>query len=66
LFTNGAVEFSEDPECEHISREMWICAGMLETCEGFEEFENAAFGMSGIGGKPCADNLYEFAQTCNG
>jgi hypothetical protein len=66
LFTNSKVIFLDDPICDETTRAMWVCAGKIETCEDFALFESAAFGMSGIGGKPCADELYKFAQTCNG
>jgi hypothetical protein len=65
LFTNSKVKFHDEPACEATTRAMWTCAGLLETCEDFELFENAVFGMAGIGGKPCADESMTFLDDCN-
>jgi hypothetical protein len=64
-FTNWKADPHYSSECVDITRAMWTCAGMLETCEDFELFENAVFGMSGIGGKPCADESIAFLDDCN-
>jgi hypothetical protein len=64
-FTHSKVALYDAPACEQTIRAMWECAGMLESCDDFDLFENAAFNMSAIGGKPCADELIEFLDHCN-
>jgi hypothetical protein len=65
LFTNGAVKFHDEPKCEGIGRAMWVCAGMIQSCDDFEWFEAAAFGKTGLLGKPCSDELIDFSDNCN-
>lgn len=65
LFTNSKVKFHDDPECEDITRAMWVCAGMIQTCDDYGWFEDALFGKTGLLGKPCADESIEFLDKCN-
>ena len=65
LFTTSKVIFHDEPACEHTTRAMWACAGVIETCEDFGWFEDAAFGKTGLLGKPCADELIDFLDNCN-
>lgn len=64
VFTNGAVAFSEDPACEKITRAVWTCAAILETCEDFRSYEDAAFAKGAVS-HPCDTELDAFFQECN-
>jgi hypothetical protein len=64
-FTNWKSDPFYIAECVDITRAMWVCAGMIETCDDFEWYEAAAFGKTGFLGNPCSDELINFSDNCN-
>lgn len=61
----GGAEVNGRPECVERWADLWSCAGMLETCEDFERYEQSAFGMIGHFEMWCGDELSEVIGVCS-
>lgn len=63
-FTNWKSDPHYGAECVDITRALWVCAAMLETCEDFKKYEDAAFAKGAVG-HPCGIELDAFFEQCN-
>ena len=64
-WTHEVVDALMSPGCEVILGDKWECAGMIEECDVWRSYEDVAFGMPGLAGNPCRDELTESTNECN-
>ena len=57
------VEYNND-ECVDITTEIWSCGAESPTCEDFEWFMYAHFGMTGLINTLCVDEMLAFYESC--